>query len=89
MRTEEAGMSNFRRPSSTAGTGDIKCPYFVAHSDTEIVCEGLIDRCRAAMRFRDPDDKKFHKETFCENQYKRCEMYISTDHWKYWEEDQE
>ena len=30
-----------------------------------------------------------HKETFCENQYKRCEMYISTDHWKYWEEDQE
>ena len=80
-------MSNFRRPSSTAGTGDIRCPFFVAHSDREIVCEGLIDRCRSCMRFRDPNDKSFQQETFCEKEYKRCEMYQSIMHWK-WDEDE-
>lgn len=80
-------MSNFRRPSSTSGTGDIRCPYFVAHNDGEIVCEGLIEGCRSCMRFRKPEGKTFHQETFCENQFQRCEMYLSIQHWKWPEED--
>ena len=79
-------MSNFTRPSSTAGTGDIRCPYFVAHNDREIVCEGLIDGCRSCMRFRKPGCKTFHQQTYCENQYKRCEMFLAIQHFKWPEE---
>lgn len=75
-----------RRPSSTAGTGDIRCPFFVAHGMQDIVCEGMIDGCRNCLKFEDARKKKFHQETYCENGYKRCEMYLSIQHWKYWEE---
>ena len=81
-------MSNFRRPSSTAGTGDIRCPYFIAHSEIEVICEGFFDGCRSSMRFREPKDKTFHQVTFCEKEYNRCEMCMSIEHWKYWEEDE-
>ena len=78
-------MSEKRRPSSTAGTGDIRCPFFVAHSQTEIVCEGLIEDCRSCMRFKTPDPKTFHQKNYCEGNYRRCEMYCSIMHWK-WDE---
>ena len=79
-------MSENRRPSSTAGTGDIRCPFFVAHDDREIVCEGLIDGCRSCMRFRESAGKKFHQGNYCEGDFRRCEMYISIRHWKWPEE---
>ena len=79
-------MSESRRPSSTAGTGDIRCPFFVAHNEYEIVCEGMIDGCRSCMRFRETAGKKFHQETYCEQKYKRCEMYLSIMHWKWTDE---
>lgn len=78
--------AKMRRPSSTAGTGDIRCPYFVAHSGSEIVCEGLIDGCRSCMRFKKPTTKLFHQKTFCEKEYSRCEMFCSIQHWKWPEE---
>ena len=76
-------MSNIRRPSSTAGSGDIRCPFFVAHNCTEIVCEGLIEGCRSCMRFKESGRKAFHQATYCEQEYKRCEMYLSIRHWKW------
>ena len=76
-------MSESRRPSSTAGTGDIRCPFFVAHNEQEIVCEGIIDGCRSCLRFRETAGKKFHQETYCEKEYKRCEMFLSIMHWKW------
>ena len=79
-------MTKQRRPSATAGTGDICCPFFVAHSAGEIVCEGLIEGCRSCMRFKKPDRKIFHQKTYCEKEYKRCEMFLSIRHWK-WPED--
>jgi hypothetical protein len=79
-------VSESRRPSSTAGSGDIRCPFFVAHSDREIVCEGMLDGCRSCLRFMNPKDKRFHQETYCEQGFRRCEMYISIRHWKWPEE---
>lgn len=76
-------MSESRRPSSTAGTGDIRCPFFVAHNEQEIVCEGMIDGCRSCLRFRETAGKKFHQETYCEKEYKRCEMFLSIQHWRW------
>lgn len=72
--------------SETAGTSYIKCPFFKAHNNMEIHCEGLIDGCRNCTRFRKTANKIFHQKTFCENQYKRCEVYLSIRHWKWPEE---
>lgn len=72
-----------RRISATAGTGNIVCPYFVAHGNTEIVCEGLIDDCRSVMKFKSAEQKTFHQTTYCEGQYRRCEMCCSIAHWKW------
>ena len=79
-------MCEDRRPSSTTGTKHIQCPFFVAHNSTEIVCEGIIEGCRCCMKFKEAELKHFHQETFCENQFKRCEMYLSIMHWKWPEE---
>ena len=76
-------MCENRRPSSTAGTGDIRCPFFVAHSEQEIVCEGMIEGCRSCLRFRETAGKKFHQDTYCEKEYKRCEMFLSIQHWRW------
>lgn len=75
-----------RRLSSTTGTKNIVCPFFVAHHDWDIVCEGMIEGCNNCLKFKESAQKKFHQETFCENQYKRCEMYLSIMHWKWPEE---
>ena len=80
-------MTKKRRVSSTTGTKLMRCPFFVAHSENEVVCEGLIDGCRSCMRWKKPGDKAFHQRTFCEKEYTRCEMYCSIVHWK-WPEEQ-
>ena len=80
-------MSERERISSTADTGDIKCPFFVAHGKKDIMCEGMIDGCRMISSFTDAEDKKFHQENYCENNFRRCEMYCSIMHWK-WTEDE-
>ena len=75
------------RISSTSDTGNICCPFFHAHSKTDIVCEGLIDKTQSMIRFTNEADKRFHQVTYCENGYKRCEQYCSIQHWK-WPEDE-
>lgn len=74
------------RVSSTAGTGDIRCPFFVAHGSREILCEGMIDGCRSCLKFAEGAKKEFHQQNYCEKNFERCEMYISIKHWKYWDD---
>ena len=77
-----------RNTSATAGTRDIQCPFFVAHGRTEIVCEAVIPGATyCCTRFETEKEKKMQQETYCKNQYKRCEKYISIMHWK-WPEDE-
>jgi len=80
-------MSERDRISSTADTGNICCPFFIAHGKREIMCEGMIDGCRMISSFDDPEGKTFHQKNYCEMNYKRCEMYCSIQHWK-WSEDE-
>ena len=79
-------MSERDRISSTADTGNISCPFFIAHGKKEIMCEGLIDGCRNVSSFDDPEAKTFHQKNYCEGCYRRCEIYCSIQHWK-WPED--
>lgn len=74
------------RISSTSDTGNICCPFFEAHGKIEIVCEGVITETQNLTRFRTEKDKAFHQATYCEGNYKRCEIYNSIMHWKWPEE---
>ena len=78
-------MSEYK-VSSTTGTGDIRCPFFVAHGSREIVCEGMIDGCRNSLKFENAELKEFHQNNYCECNYKRCELYLSIMHFKWQEE---
>lgn len=80
-------MSERDRISSTANTGNIQCPFFVAHGRKEIQCEGMIDGTRMDVMFPDAEQKAFHQVNYCENSFKRCEMYCSIRHWK-WPDDE-
>ena len=81
-------MSETRdRISTTANTGDICCPFFIAHSKRVIMCEGGIEDCRTQNEFKEPEDKTWHQKNYCERNYKRCEVYCSIKHWKWPEEE--
>lgn len=80
-------MSERNRISTTANTGDICCPFFIAHGRKEIVCEGLIDGTRMCCAFEDAEEKTWHQKNYCEKSYKRCEMFCSIRHWKWPEEE--
>ncbi len=84
-----------RRTSATSGADYVLCPYYIAESakhqgngGREIICRGLIPDARDCVRFRTPAQKEFHKHTFCEGCYRRCERYISITHWL-WDEDED
>ena len=79
-------MSENRRPSSTTGTGEIRCPYFVAHGNMEIICEGIVDGTRTVTKFPGPEERKFHQNVFCEKCYKKCEIAAAVEHFR-WAED--
>lgn len=77
-----------RSTSATAGTRNIKCPFFVAHGGREIVCEAIIPGAKCAVtRFVSEKAKSFHQNTYCEKCFNRCENYISIIHWR-WPEDE-
>ena len=80
-------MSETNRISTTANTGNICCPFFVAHGKREIVCEGLMDGCKTWIRFDEAEEKTWHQVTYCEHGFKKCEMYCSIRHWKWPEDD--
>lgn len=65
------------RQSMTSGTGDIQCPFFVAHSQKAIICEADVDipRVTQAMRFRSGAEKRKHEDIYCSGNYRMCEHY--------------
>lgn len=74
--------------STSAGTGDICCPFFRAHGDRDIICEEIVACAKCTVtRFKSLEDKKFHQQTYCEEHFKRCEIYLSIMHWRWTDDD--
>ena len=80
-------MSETKRVSTTQNTGNICCPFFIAHGKREIVCEGLIDGSKNWTRFDEAEEKTWHQCTYCEGRYTCCEVYRSIMHWRWSEEE--
>jgi len=72
--------------TSTSGADNIRCPFFVGHNKTDIICEGIIDGSRTRCAFAREDDKSFQQQCYCEREYQRCEIYLSIMHWR-WQDD--
>lgn len=64
----------------------ILCPYFKAHSEKAILCEGIIPDTRSEQRFERAADKKTQQEVFCEGCYEKCEHYLAVKHFR-WEDE--
>lgn len=60
------------KPSRTAGSGGIWCPFYLAQSDREIHCEGITEECRLILRFRDHSDLMLQRTIFCEAAHRNC-----------------
>lgn len=62
--------------SKTAGSGDIRCPFFSAHGKTTIRCKDIYPETQSVTTvFRNKESKKFHTETYCEGHYQKCWLY--------------
>ena len=70
-----------RNMSSTTGTRDIQCPYFVAHSKTEIKCQGDLPDAGTIHRFKTERDKTIQQEVFCEKYFRKCPHFINIERW--------
>ena len=80
------GHKQLVRCSTTSGTRDVRCPFFLAHSGREIHCEAYEDLCRTIMRYRCPENKDEHFRIYCCGRYTYCEHYRALMREKY-EED--
>lgn len=74
-------MQKAEKTSSTAGTGDIACPYFISHSRTVIVCQSDLPDARTTLSFQDAEAKKTQQRIFCEQHYRKCPHYINVYRW--------
>lgn len=55
--------------------GDILCPFYMTRTLKSITCEGITDDCVTKLMFTTIDRNDFHRNLFCNNRYKNCEIY--------------
>lgn len=53
----------------------VLCPFFRAHSKTQIGCEGMTDGMTIILAFRDSEGLDTQERIFCRQHYERCEIY--------------
>lgn len=53
----------------------IKCPFYKSMAQKSITCEGITDDCITKLLFVSPEKRDMHREIFCDNKYKNCEIY--------------
>ena len=69
------------------GSDDIICPFFQAHSEKAILCEGHIPDTKTEIKFKTKGEKNKQQEVYCEGIYKKCEHYIAVMHFRWPEDD--
>ena len=81
-------MSDARDISGTQGSGGILCPFYVANGSMDIICQGIIPDTTNQIRYKIKTDKITQQKAFCEGCYKRCEIYIAIQHFRYFNEEE-
>ena len=62
-------------PSNTHASARILCPFYRTQDGLSIGCEGPFEGSMISLRFMNVPNKVQQKEIFCEDAYKRCEIY--------------
>lgn len=52
-----------------------QCPFFLFAGRKSVGCEGITEDCFVRLVFKSEEKTKEHKEIFCEERYKNCEIY--------------
>lgn len=82
---------------NSSGTGGraycVQCPFWVAYGNPatdarSVYCEGEVPDTQTKMIFKGKTQLDQHRMIYCENQYKRCEHYISVMHHRWKDDDQ-
>lgn len=53
----------------------VQCPFFISCGKRNITCEGITDDCTTFLMFTSKQKRDQHRNIFCENRYKYCELY--------------
>ena len=59
----------------TYNEGLINCPFYKAMAQKSITCEGITEDCIIKLIFTSPELRDVHRSLFCDNRYKKCEIY--------------
>lgn len=51
------------------------CPYFKSSDKMKISCEGVADCCTTNLEFATKEKRNLHRNLFCDDKYKNCEVY--------------
>lgn len=71
--------------SGTAGTADIRCPFFKSHGAMQITCEGVYRYSAITCRYQHAGAKDAVMRRRCESDYRRCPIYCMIMAYKYHE----
>ena len=81
-------MPGWKKDGLSGKSADyILCPFFHAHGDRTILCEGNIPDTRSEVKFKNKVEKNQHQTIFCEGCYNKCEHYLSVIHFQWKEEE--
>ena len=60
----------------TYNEGLINCPFYKSTATQSISCEGITEDCIIKLLFTSPNARDLHRMIYCDNQFKKCEIYI-------------
>ena len=74
-------------PGNMMRASRILCPFYRNQDKLNIGCEAPFEGPTLQLRFQNQSEKDRQRGIFCENQYKRCEIYRCIMANRYPEED--
>ena len=60
---------------TTFNEAHIVCPFYEYSATKSITCEGITDDCILKTYFNTKKKMQLHRNVFCCNKYKNCEIY--------------
>lgn len=75
-----------RRGYGNTNGENIVCPLFKSNTENEIRCESHVPECQVTvLKYRDRRKCEKQRRIYCQENWKRCEHYLSWLHMK-WED---
>lgn len=65
----------------------VVCPFYKKNSKLTIICEGITDKSNTSQKFYDRQSYLIHRNTFCADRYRNCEIYNAIMLAKYQDDD--